>query len=72
MRILRSDIEKHRKQWAETAQKNNWYAQPFFIQVWVNQHGIITDSLSHIGMKQDFIIDTDTDEELDPLTYDII
>ena len=52
-------IEKHREYWAEIAQENGWYIQPFFIQVWVDPDGEIVDSVAYEGLTQDWIIDNE-------------
>lgn len=48
-------LEEHRKFWAEVAQENGWYKQPFFIIAWVNKQGEITDSASYDALDHDMI-----------------
>jgi hypothetical protein len=52
-------IEQCRQFWAEVAKKNGWYKEPFFVQVWVDSSGEITDSVSHRGLKYDLILNDD-------------
>lgn len=51
-------IENQRKFWANVAKKNNWYAEPFYIQVWLNRDGTISDSVSFTGITEDIFCDT--------------
>lgn len=48
-------IEEHRKFWAKVAKENGWYKEPFYVQVWVDENGTITDSVSHRGMTDDIV-----------------
>lgn len=48
-------VEEHRKLWAEIAKKNDWYKQPFYIQVWADSRGNITDSVSFQGLREDLV-----------------
>lgn len=50
------DVETHRNFWSDIAKKNNWHKEPFHVQVWHDKNGNITDSVSHQGMTQDFIV----------------
>ncbi len=57
------NIEKHRKTWKKVAKSNGWYKEPFFVQVWINKETKeIVDSVSFIGLKQDLIVDYETEE----------
>ncbi len=56
---LPQDIEKARTFWAMIARKNGWYKEPFFVQVWVDDSGDITDSVSHRDLDRDYILDED-------------
>lgn len=49
-------IEQHREKWASIAKENGWYQEPFYVQVWVNEEGEISDSVSFKGMTQDAIV----------------
>jgi hypothetical protein len=57
-------IEDCREIWAKVAKENDWYTEPFYVQVWVNHRGEITDSVSFRGMTEDIIV-LDNDEEDD-------
>jgi len=50
-------IEECRKFWANVAKKHGWHKEPFFVQVWMDKDGVITDSVSHPGLDQDYILD---------------
>jgi hypothetical protein len=52
-------IEEHRKIWANVAKEHGWYKEPFFIQVWVNPDGEITDSVSHPFMEHDYVVENE-------------
>ena len=57
------NIEKHRKIWEEVAKNNGWYQNPFFVQIWINKEtNEIMDSVSFVGLKQDLIVDYNTEE----------
>lgn len=49
-------IEQCRQFWADIAKKNGWYKQPFFVQVWLDADGKITDSVSHQGLTRDYVL----------------
>lgn len=49
-------IEQCRQFWANVAKENGWYKEPFFIQVWVDIKGEITDSVSHQDLTRDYIL----------------
>lgn len=57
MSALNDDIEEHRKFWAEIAKKHGWYAEPFYVQIWVDADGHIEDSVSHRGMTKDVVVE---------------
>lgn len=50
-------IEEHRKFWAKVAKENGWYKEPFYVQVWVDKNGTITDSVSHRSMTEDIVVE---------------
>ena len=52
-------MEQCRQFWADVAKKNGWYKEPFFVQVWVDANGAITDSVSHRELDRDYILDED-------------
>jgi hypothetical protein len=50
-------INTHRNIWAEIAKKNDWYAEPFFIQVWVDPTtNKIYDSVATRDLTKDVIV----------------
>jgi len=57
MNVSQSEIEKHRAFWAKIAKANGWYIDPFHIQVWADKDGNVTDSVSHIGLTEDIVIE---------------
>ena len=57
MKVLETEIEKHRAFWAKIAKANNWYTEPFHIQVWIDKTGNVTDSVSHIDLTKDIVIE---------------
>lgn len=47
-------IEEHRQFWADIAKKHGWYAEPFYVQVFIDPDTKeIYDSVSFGGMTQD-------------------
>ena len=56
MSKLQTEIEKHRMFWADVAKENNWYTEPFYVQVWIDKNDDISDSVSHIGLTEDIVI----------------
>jgi hypothetical protein len=57
MKVSQAEIEKHRKFWAKIAKANNWYTEPFHVQVWIDKGGNVTDSVSHISLTKDIVIE---------------
>lgn len=57
MTISKNEIEKHRAFWAKIAKANGWYTEPFYVQVWVDRDGNVTDSVSHIDLTKDIVIE---------------
>lgn len=49
-------IEQCRQFWADIAKKNGWYNEPFFVQVWLDADGNVSDSVSHQGLTQDYVL----------------
>lgn len=56
--------ETERTKWADIAKKNNWYKEPFFVQIWINKEGIIKDSIAFREMNRDIIVSYETDKEI--------
>ena len=50
------DIEEHRKHWAAIADQNGWYREPFYVQIWRDKAGYITDSVSFQALTGDIVI----------------
>lgn len=44
-------IEDSRASWAEVAKKFDWYFEPFYIQVWIDEFGEVVDTVGHKGMQ---------------------
>ena len=59
MRIA-NDIEAHRSFWAHVARENGWYKKPFYVQVWVDMDGAITDSVATTALTEDIVIEVQT------------
>lgn len=57
MKVSKSEIEKHRAFWAKIAKANGWYVEPFCVQVWIDKTGSVTDSVSHIGLTKDIVVE---------------
>lgn len=57
MKVSKTEIEKQRTFWAEIAKTNGWYYEPFHVQVWVDKDGNVTDSVSHVGLSEDLVIE---------------
>ena len=49
-------IEQARTFWAKVAKDNDWYSEPFFVQVWLNPDGTMNDSVSTRALTQDHVI----------------
>jgi hypothetical protein len=63
MDISRTELEYNRNKWIAVARNNNWYVEPFFIQVWVH-NGEIVDAVSVRGLDKDYVIDATTDKQI--------
>lgn len=48
-------VEDKRSLWEKIAKENGWYQNPFYVQVWFDDNGNITDSVSHGDLKGDII-----------------
>lgn len=53
---IERSLETARAYWAKIAKENGWYAEPFFVQIWLNQDGTTEDSVSHKDMTSDVIL----------------
>ena len=59
----REQIEHNRKLWAAIAKDHAWYTEPFYIQVWINEYGNVSDSVAFRGMTGDIILPSDDEED---------
>jgi hypothetical protein len=57
MKVSKIEIEKHRAFWTKIAKANGWYVEPFHVQVWIDKDGNVTDSVSHIDLTKDIVIE---------------
>lgn len=64
MDISQKEFDHHKKIWSAVAKNNNWYKEPFHIQVWVNNQGEILNSVSVRDLEKDYVLDVNTDEEI--------
>ena len=64
MKIKKSEVEENRNLWAKIAKKNNWYKEPFYVQIWIDKKGNITDSVSTRILDKDYFIFEETDEPI--------
>lgn len=55
-----NDIEAHRSFWANVARENGWYKEPFYVQVWRDLDGTITDSVATTALTRDWVIEVET------------
>lgn len=58
----RDQIEHNRGLWAAIAKDHGWYTEPFYVQVWVNKYGNVSDSVAFRGMTCDIILTADDEE----------
>ena len=52
----KEQIERHRRFWVQVAEQHDWYTEPFYIQVRLDEKGNVADSVSYIGMTSDIVI----------------
>ena len=50
-------VEDCREFWAKIARENGWYKEPFFVQVWHNAYGEITDCVSYSNLDRDYVVE---------------
>ena len=53
---IKSKVEEARSFWSKVAKDNDWYVEPFYVQVWIDKDGKVLDSVSHRDMTRDYII----------------
>ena len=44
--LIKSKVEEARNIWSIVAKNNDWYVEPFHVQVWIDKNGEILDSVS--------------------------
>lgn len=50
------NIEQAREFWAKVAKENGWHSEPFFVQIWLDKEGKISDSVSSRILTADVVI----------------
>lgn len=65
------NIEDARAFWANVAKENDWYNEPFFVQVWLNEDGTIRDSVSFKTLTNDIVLQTSIVPLCSPCAYDL-
>ena len=50
-----TDIDTHREFWAQVAREHDWYIEPFYVQIWINEENEIVDSVSYKGLARDIV-----------------
>lgn len=53
----KATIELCREKWAEIARRNDWYSEPFYVQVWVRPDGTVYQSVSTRAMAGDVVVE---------------
>ena len=53
---IKSKVEEARNFWSKVAKDNDWYVEPFYVQVWIDKDGNVSDSVSYRDMTRDYII----------------
>lgn len=72
LHVSKENLELQRKNWSEVAKENGWYVEPFFVQLWVDGDGYITDSVSFKGMKSDYVVDLEDNLLTEGEDYELI
>ena len=62
--IKLEDWEQHNVEWIEITYKNGGYKKPSYLQIWIDETGQITDSMSFRGLQSDIIRDSKTDKDI--------
>lgn len=60
---IKSKVEEARDFWSKVAKDNDWYVEPFHVQMWIDKDGKVLDSVSYRDMTRDYII---IDGKLEP------
>ena len=53
---IKPKVEEARGFWSKVAKDYGWYVEPFYVQVWIDKDGKVSDSVSYKGMTRDYII----------------
>ena len=53
---IKPKVEEARNFWSKVAKDNDWYVEPFYVQVWIDKDGNVSDSVSYRDMTRDYII----------------
>lgn len=46
-------VKEARALWSEIARRNNWYREPFPVQIWLDENGNLLASYSAVALKKD-------------------
>ncbi len=49
-------LEEARGIWSKIAKEHGWYKEPFYVQAWIDEDGILDDSVSFQGLAQDVVL----------------
>lgn len=49
-------LEEARGFWSKIAKEHGWYKEPFYVQAWIDEDGILDDSVSFQGLAQDVVL----------------
>ena len=58
-----SELESARALWKKVATENDWGSDPFYVQVWVDDTGLVQDSVAFKGMDHDIVLLEEEDED---------
>jgi len=58
-----AELESARALWKKVATENDWDSDPFYVQVWVDDTGLVKDSVSFKGMDHDIFLPAEEDEK---------
>jgi hypothetical protein len=61
---MNNNLEFHRGYWSAIAKQNGWYKEPFYVQIWINSEGMITDSVSSTELSRDYVIFDEGDDDV--------
>ena len=49
-------LEEARGFWSKIAKEHGWYKEPFYVQAWIDEEGILDDCVSFQGLAQDVVL----------------